>query len=210
MMERTHDILSCDSSLNELETWIEAARQGDREALGQALSSVRDYLLLVANEGLEPALKAKGNASDLVPETFLLAQRGVENFRGRTASDWRHWLKRILIRSIAQERRRFATTAKRQVQRELTIPDGMQLKNGAYIETPSRNMALRELEAALIEGLERLPERYREVVIWHHREQLSFEEIGRRYGIKADGARKLWTRALGRLRKEIGPAHDSR
>ena len=98
MMERTHDILSCDSSLNELETWIEAARQGDREALGQALSSVRDYLLLVANEGLEPALKAKGNASDLVQETFLLAQRGVENFRGRTASDWRHWLKRILIR----------------------------------------------------------------------------------------------------------------
>jgi RNA polymerase sigma-70 factor (ECF subfamily) len=210
MMERTHDILSCDSSLIELETWIEAARQGDREALGQALSSVRDYLLLVANEGLEPALKAKGNASDLVQETFLLAQRGVENFRGRTASDWRHWLKRILIRSIAQERRRFATTAKRQVQRELTIPDGMQLKNGAYIETPSRNMALRELEAALIEGLERLPERYREVVIWHHREQLSCEEIGRRYGIKADGARKLWTRALGRLRKEIGPAHDSR
>jgi RNA polymerase sigma-70 factor, ECF subfamily len=210
MMERTHDILSCDSSLNELETWIEAARQGDREALGQALSSVRDYLLLVANEGLEPALKAKGNASDLVQETFLLAQRGVENFRGRTASDWRHWLKRILIRSIAQERRRFATTAKRQVQREVTIPDGMQLKNRAYIETPSRNMALRELEAALIEGLERLPERYREVVIWHHREQLSFEEIGRRYGIKADGARKLWTRALGRLRKEIGPAHDLR
>jgi RNA polymerase sigma-70 factor (ECF subfamily) len=210
MMERTHDIFSCDSSLIELETWIEAARQGDREALGQALSSVRDYLLLVANEGLEPALKAKGNASDLVQQTFLLAQRGVENFRGRTACEWRHWLKRILIRSIAQERRRFATTAKRQVQREVTIPDGMQLKNGAYIETPSRNMALRELEAALIEGLERLSPRHREVVIWHHREQLSFEEIGRRYGIKADGARKLWTRALGRLRKEIGPAHDSR
>jgi RNA polymerase sigma-70 factor, ECF subfamily len=210
MMERTHDVLSCDNSLIELETWIEAARQGDREALGQALSSVRDYLLLVANEGLEPALKAKGNASDLVQETFLLAQRGVENFRGRTASEWRHWLKRILIRSIAQERRRFATTAKRQVQREVTIPDLMQLKNAAYVETPSRNMAMRELEAALIEGLERLPGRYREVVIWHHREQLSFEEIGRRYGIKADGARKLWTRALGRLRKEIGPAHDSR
>jgi RNA polymerase sigma-70 factor, ECF subfamily len=210
MMERTHDVLSCDSSLIELETWIETARQGDREALGQALSSVRDYLLLVANEGLEPALKAKGNASDLVQETFLLAQRGVEKFRGHTADEWRHWLKRILIRSIAQERRRFAATAKRQVQREVTIPDGMQLKNSAYIETPSRNMALRELETALTEGLERLPDRYREVVIWHHREQLSFEEIGRRYGIKGDAARKLWTRALGRLRKEIGPAHDSR
>ena len=66
MMDRTHDVAACDSSLIELEAWIESARLGDREALGRALSSVRDYLLLVANEGLEPELKAKGNASDLV------------------------------------------------------------------------------------------------------------------------------------------------
>ena len=31
-----------------------ASRTGDRDALGQALCSVRDYLLLVANEELEP------------------------------------------------------------------------------------------------------------------------------------------------------------
>ena len=206
MMERTHDVLSCDSSLIELETWIEAARQGDREALGQALSSVRDYLLLVANEGLEPALKAKENASDLVQETFLLAQRGVERFRGRTAGEWRHWLKRILIRNMAQERRRFAATAKRQVQ-----PRGNDTRRDAgrehvgYVDTPSRGSGrLRELEVALIEGLKRLPDRYREVVTWHQREQLSFEEIGLRCGISAEAARKVWTRALVRLRKELG------
>ncbi len=210
MMERTHDVLSCDSSLIELETWIEAARHGDREALGRALSSVRDYLLLVANEGLEPALKGKGTASDLVQETFLLANRGVKSFRGSTASEWRQWLKKILIHNMAQERRRFAATAKRQVQREVTILDEMQLENVGYIETPSRDLAVRELEVALIEGLERLPDHYREVVIWHHRDQLSFEEIGRRCGINAEAARKRWTRALVRLRKEIGPAHDSR
>ena len=60
MMDGTHDVSACDPSLIELESWIEAARQGDREALGQALSSVRDYLLLVANEGLEPALQGQG------------------------------------------------------------------------------------------------------------------------------------------------------
>ncbi len=47
------------------------------------------------------------------------------------------------------------------------------------------------------------------MVVWHHREQISFEEIGRRFLISAEAARKLWTRALGRLRKELGPAHDS-
>ncbi len=174
------------------------------------MSSVRDYLLLVANEGLQPALQAKGTASDLVQDTFLQAQRCVQQFRGRTASEWRHWLRSILIRNLAQGRRRFAATAKRQVQREVTVPETIPLEDAGYIETPSRNLALRELEAALIQGLERIPDHYREVVTWHHREQLSFEEIGRRHGISADAARKRWTRALGRLRKELGPAHDSR
>jgi RNA polymerase sigma-70 factor, ECF subfamily len=210
MMERTHSDPSGDSALIELESWIEAARHGDREALGRALSSVRDYLLLVANEGLDPALKGKGNASDLVQETFLLAQRGMQNFRGRTAGEWRQWLRKILVRNMAQERRRFTATAKRLVQREVAIPEEMQLEYPGYIETPSRDMALRELEAALIEGLSRLPEHHRAVVIWHQREGLSFEEIGRRCGNSAEAARKLWTRALGRLRKELGPDHDSR
>jgi RNA polymerase sigma-70 factor, ECF subfamily len=209
MMDRTHWVASCDRSLIELEAWIDQARCGDREALGRALSSVRDYLLLVANESLQPELKAKGNASDLVQETFLQAQRGVQQFRGRTATEWRHWLRSILIRSIAQERRRFAATAKRQVQREVTVSDMMPLEDAGHVETPSRNLALRELETALIEGLARIPSHYREVVTWHHRERLSFEEIGRRQGTSAEAARKLWTRALGRLRKELGPAHDS-
>jgi RNA polymerase sigma-70 factor (ECF subfamily) len=210
MVERAQGDASGDSALFELEAWIEAARHGDREALGRALLSVRDYLLLVANEGLDQALKGKGNASDLVQETFLLAQRGVRHFRGRTAGEWRQWLRKILVRNMAQERRRFTATAKRMVQREVKIPDEMQLECHGYVETPSRDLALRELEAALIEGLNRLPEHHRAVVIWHQREGLSFEEIGRRSGNSAEAARKLWTRALGRLRKELGSDHDSR
>jgi RNA polymerase sigma-70 factor (ECF subfamily) len=210
MVAGTHDASVGDSSLIELENWIEAARHGDREALGRALSYVRDYLMLVANERLEPALKAKGTASDLVQETFLLAQRGVQRFRGRTEGEWRQWLRRILLRNVARERRRFGATAKRLVQREVAIPEEMQLEYPGYIDTPSRDLAQRELEAALTSGLERLPEHYRAVVIWHQRGGLSFEEIGRRSGTSAEAARKLWTRALARLRKELGPDHDSR
>jgi RNA polymerase sigma-70 factor (ECF subfamily) len=209
-MECAHDMRSGDSSLIELESWIDAARQGNREALGLALSSVRDYLLLVANEELDPALQCKGNASDLVQDTFLRAHRAIEDFRGRTSSEWRNWLRSILVRSLAQERRRFRSTAKRQVQLEVRIGEKVWLEACRDTETPSRTLALREREAALYEGLQRLPDHYRQVVVWHHREQLTFEEIGTRCRISAEAARKLWTRALGRLRKELGPAHDSR
>jgi RNA polymerase sigma-70 factor, ECF subfamily len=210
MMERAHDTRSGDSSLIELESWIDAARQGNREALGLALSSVRDYLLLVANDELDTALQSKGNASDLVQDTFLRAQRAIEDFRGRTSSEWRNWLRSILVRNVAQERRRFRSTAKRQVQLEVRIGEKAWLEAGRDSETPSRTLALREREAALYKGLQRLPDHYRQVVVWHHRDQLSFEEIGRRCQISAEAARKLWTRALSRLRKELGPAYDSR
>lgn len=210
MMEQTHDFAGDDPHFIELEAWIESARQGDRDALGRALSSVRDYLLLVANESLQPALQGKATASDLVQETFLQAQRCVQQFRGYTASEWRLWLRSILIRNVAQDRRRFVATAKRQVQREVTVSETLPLEDARHVDTPSRNLALRELETALVEGLNRIPDHYREVITWHHREQLSFEEIGRRHGISAEAARKRWTRALGRLRKELGPAHDSR
>ncbi len=151
-MERAGEARSGDSSLIELESWIQAARQGDREALGQALSSVRDYLLLVANEELDPALHGKGNASDLVQETFLRAQRGVEAFRGRTVSEWRHWLRSILIRNLAQERRRFRSTAKRRIQLEVSIGDKVWLEAARDTENPSLNLAQRSARRRFTKG----------------------------------------------------------
>jgi RNA polymerase sigma-70 factor (ECF subfamily) len=140
-VEQRQDVPAYDAAPLELEAWIKAAQRGDLEALGQALSSVRDYLLLVANDGLDPALKAKANASDLVQETFLRAQRGVERFRGHTASEWRQWLRSILLHNLAKERRRFGGTAKRSVQREVAIPEAMWLDCAADSDTPSQGAA---------------------------------------------------------------------
>jgi RNA polymerase sigma-70 factor, ECF subfamily len=206
---QTTDLVSFDSCPNQLESWIEAANRGDREALGRALLSFRAYLLLVANNELEPALKAKEGASDLVQETFLLAQRGVEKFRGRTEAEWREWLRSILMNQLMNHRRKWQSTAKRQVNREVAIggfPDGDW--PGCDI-SPGAELIRREREVALLVALERLPKIDREVVVAHQRDGLTFEEIGRRQGITAEAARKRWSRALGRLSKEVGAAHDS-
>jgi RNA polymerase sigma-70 factor (ECF subfamily) len=196
---------SCHPPRLELETWIEAARRGDREALGHALLSLRDYLLLVANAELDPALGVKGGASDLVQDTFVVAHRGIGEFRGRSSAEWRNWLRTILLRQLGHHRRRHYLTAKRQQARE--VPIHLETTRGPASQdpTPSRDLARREREAALLDAMDRLPEHYREVVVWHHRERRPFEEIGRRRGISAEAARKLWARALARLRQELGP-----
>ena len=56
----------------------------------------------------------------------------------------------------------------------------------------------------------RLPEHYRQVVLWHHDEGLTFEAIAARMGISAEAARKLWGRALVCLKRNLGPDHDPR
>jgi RNA polymerase sigma-70 factor (ECF subfamily) len=113
----THEGSNGLSTEVDLEAWIAAARNGDRGALAQALMSFRDYLLLVANQQMDRSLQAKEGASDLVQETFLQAQRRIASYRGRSPSEWRSWLRSILIRHVANKRRHFEATAKRKAHR---------------------------------------------------------------------------------------------
>ncbi len=199
-----------DSIPVELERWIESARQGNAKALGEALAQCRDYLLLVADDRLGLELRSKTNPSDLVQETFLRAVRHFESFRGRTAGEWRVWLRKILERNLAEHARQFAATAKRELRREIALDRFTNIEISTESESPSRSLGRLEREAALFCALDRLAPHYRDVVVWHHRDQRSFEEIALTIGKTPEAARKLWTRALIHLRKELGPAHDPR
>lgn len=203
------ELESQDIPSHKLESWIEAARRGDRDALGQALVSFRHYLLLVANEGLEPGLAAKGGASDVVQDALFRAHRSFGDFRGRSEAEWRSWLRTILVRRLSHHRRRYSLTSKRRQALEVPMAAGLEESPASREPTPSGEFARREREAALLAAMDRLPEHYREVVIEHHRDRIPFEEVGRRRGISAEAARKLWTRALVRLRQELGPEYGS-
>ena len=191
---------------------LQEARGGDLEVLGRALESCREYLLLIAARGLDADLIAKGGASDLVQETLLGAYRDFGAFHGRSRVELLAWLRKILQNNLAVHRRRYRGTRKRQV--SLEIPIGGSSGGAAWHAlrcdsvTPGAAAVRREQSAALIAALERIPEDYRRVVVWHQIEQLTFEQISERMGRSADAVRKLWYRALIRLTEELGPAHD--
>ena len=190
--------------------WLPAARAGSNEALGQALQSCRRYLLLVAEKGLDGDLLAKGGASDVVQETFLEAQRDFSRFAGTTEEELLAWLRQLLLHNLGDFTRRYRTD-KRAARREVTLtpPDSSAAgpQPAAAQPTPSRHMMAQEQTEALQEALARLPEEYRQVLTLRFQEDRPFEEIGRLMGRSADAARKLWARALERLRQEWpGPA----
>src|SRR5262249_51752356 len=103
---------------------LAAARGGSREALGEALEACRAYLLHVARGELPPELRAKGGASDLVQETFLDAQRALDRFRGESEEELLAWLRQVLVHKVANFRRHYQQTGKRNVSREAAPPGG--------------------------------------------------------------------------------------
>ncbi len=96
-----------------------------------------------------------------------------------------------MLRQLANHRRRYAATGKREIQREVCVNQEWVLGPVDNSETPSRELARRERKEALLEALSHLPDHYREVVIEHHQDKLPFEEIGRRRGITDEAAQAL-------------------
>jgi RNA polymerase sigma-70 factor, ECF subfamily len=187
---------------------LAAARAGSREALGQALQACRGYLLLLAERELDPDLRAKGGASDLVQETFLEAQKDFARFQGNSEDELRAWLRQILLHNLANFTRRYRVTAKRRLGREVALDVGgssTDREGGLTIDALSPSgLAMEEEQAqALRRALERLPDDYRQVILLHYQEQRPFEEIAPLMHRSYEAVRSLWARAIRRLRQEM-------
>jgi RNA polymerase sigma-70 factor (ECF subfamily) len=178
---------------------------------GGSIDAFRDDLMRLARREIGTDLAAKVSASDVVQETFLVAGRDIAQFRGEGPVQFRGWLRGILDNQIRTLRRRFRGTGKRRIDREVGVGDaagGIWEAIAGSTTSPSGCAMREERCLALRSALDALPEHYRQVIRWHHQERLTFEAIADRLDISAEAARKLWARALIRLREALGPDHD--
>ncbi len=188
---------------------IAAARAGSDGAMGQLLNAYRPFLLAIATEEFDSDLKAKAGPSDVVQETFVDAQRGFHNFKSHTEAELRGWLYAILMNNLADLRKRYLKTAKRQVRRERPIAvteskeflKELMARDG---QSPSSVAISREERARIERALEQLSPAYRQVIIMRNQERRSFADIGALIDRSPDAVRMLWKRALLRLRRDLG------
>jgi RNA polymerase sigma-70 factor (ECF subfamily) len=188
--------------------WLPAAQAGSQQALGKLLDACRGYLLVIAGQELDPALRAKGGASDLVQETLLEACRDFQHFRGNSEQELFAWLRRLLLNNLSNFTRRYRDTAKRRAGAEIPL-QGSASSSGEGVgladaqKTPSRQAIADEQARSLQRALERLPADYRQVILLRYQDELPFEEIGRLMERSSNAAEKLWLRAIERLRQEL-------
>jgi RNA polymerase sigma-70 factor (ECF subfamily) len=195
--------------VDEFARLLSDARAGSRDALGQLVESCRPYLLMIANQDLDPKLRAKIGASDIVQETMLTAQQQIADFRGNGKNELLAWLRGILINDLLQTRRRYRKTDKRQVDREVSLAGGERADEppidfaGAQA-TPGTYAVASEEAALLRRAMSSLSKDDQQVLQLHNWEQLSFAEIGQRMERSPEAVRKLWSRAVLRLQQELG------
>lgn len=116
------------------------------------------------------------DAADGTQEVFLKAFRGIRSFR--QGSSLKTWLYRIAIREALNHKRWF----KRHSQKNISI-DATPEEGHATIEiqdlgaTPFEQLAAHEIQAAVQQALQEVPEVFRSAVILRDLEGLSYEEI---------------------------------
>jgi RNA polymerase sigma-70 factor (ECF subfamily) len=175
--------------------FLQAARAGCKQALGQVLDGCRAYLLFVARAHLNSERRAGVSAADLVQDTLLLAVSGFGDFRGNSEAGLLAWLRRILLNHLSN------VAAK-----QARYPVALQPEDEpAHTETPSWRAMAQERAEALQRALAQLDADHRHVFVFRYVDKLTWPQIGTHLGRSADAVRMIHARALrdlGRLLSE--------
>jgi RNA polymerase sigma-70 factor (ECF subfamily) len=176
---------------------------------GRDMERFRSYLLLLARVRLDPMVRARVGASDVVQQTLLEAHRDRGQFQCRTVGEQAAWLRQILARNLANvvrdERR-----DKRDVTRDQPLQAALD-ESASRLEawlaaeqsSPSQQVQRDERAVRLAEALATLPENQREAVVLRHWHGCSLVEIGERLGCTTAAVTGLLHRGLRNLRKQL-------
>jgi RNA polymerase sigma-70 factor (ECF subfamily) len=116
------------------------------------------------------------DAADGTQEVFLKAFRGIRSFR--QGSSLKTWLYRIAIREALNHKRWFKRHLQKNVSIDATPEEGQSaLEVQDLGATPFEQLAAREIQAAVQDALQRIPDVFRGAVILRDLEGLSYEEV---------------------------------
>lgn len=143
-------------------------------------------------------------AKDLVQETFLNAYRGFKDFRGDARIST--WLYTIASRACLRMRRK----KKGEPERELSLEEFVPTSEGEFrlqipVDglSPEEAFQKKELRQALDQAIEKLPKKYRMVLVLRDMEGLSAKEVGTVMGLNERAVKSRLHRARLFVRREL-------
>jgi RNA polymerase sigma-70 factor (ECF subfamily) len=189
----------------EIQELLRQAGAGNRDAFAKLFARFRSELRRMVALRLDRRLRARVDASDIVQETQLEALRRLPEYLERRPMPFRLWLRKTAQERLLVVQRQHLRAARRTVDREVPLPDRSSLllaqQLAACDSTPSQRLDRRDLAHRVRQGLARLPEADREILIMRTFEGLSNQEVGHLLDIDPGTASKRHGRALLRLHR---------
>ncbi|MEM7316938.1 MAG: sigma-70 family RNA polymerase sigma factor [Planctomycetota bacterium] len=191
---------------------VEQALEGDQHATATLFEQYRPRLRRMVELRMDARLRARVDASDVLQEAFVDVSRQLDSYREkRSEIPFFLWLRLQTGSRLAQLHRRHLGTEKRDVNREqppMHIPDASSIFMAGQLagQFTSVDRGLRKQEVAdkLLQTLNSLSDKDREIIAMRHYEELSTEEIAISLGMTRSGVLKRYGRAIERLTEVVG------
>lgn len=182
---------------NEEAAEIAKALAGDQRAYEYLVDKHRSAIFHIINR----IVRDTDAANDLVQETFMKAFSALASYR----SEYRFstWLYKIAANSSIDflRKRRIQALS---LDRPLETGDGtVEIEVADYSFHPEHELVRKEQSYSINEAINSLPPRYREVIIYRHKDDKSYEEIADLLNIPVGTVKARIFRARELLKKKL-------
>lgn len=181
---------------------MRAAIDGHAGAFDVLVTRYADRLRALVRRRLDPALRTRLSADDIVQETLLVASDRVRQLVVTRDGDFWAWLRTVAEQRLIDARRRHLLTAKRDARRAGPLSDGSSERGDAALARlcpPSEETRAGERAVAIERALESLPPSFREVIRLRIVDGLSTDAAAQVMGRSPGALSVLLCKAVRRL-----------
>jgi RNA polymerase sigma-70 factor (ECF subfamily) len=186
------------------QTLVERLRAGDAAALEALMAGYATKVYRLAHAITRNA----ADAEEVVQDVFLNIFRNVGGFQGRATLGT--WIYRVTTNAALNKRRGKRQEVETSLDEWLPTfkPDGHRDGDRTFVladwsRTPERELLASEARTILEQGIERLPDRYRAVLVLRDVEGLSSEETAMALGESVAAVKSCLHRARMALREQV-------
>lgn len=190
----------------ETDALLRRASQGDQGAREELFGRYRARLERMIAVRLDRRVLGRLDASDVVQDVLLEANRRLQAYLGERPLPFYPWLRQIGWEMLVKLHRKHLQTQKRRVSRErhaFDFPDDSAVKLITRLagrnSSVGHNLVREEMRRRVQDALAQLPERDREVLVLRHMEGLSVREIADVLLLNEGTVKTRHFRALSRL-----------
>lgn len=178
---------------------VARVQQGDKRAFDMLVLKYQYKVQAIINR----FVRDHAEAQDVAQETFIKAYRALANFRGE--SQFYTWLYRIAVNT---SKNHLVSRGRRPPTSDVDADDADFYEGADALRdnnTPENRLATEQLERAIYDALDKLPEDLRTAVTLREMDGLSYEEIALAMECPIGTVRSRIFRAREAIDKHIGP-----